>query len=170
MKKMMMFLAGLCLVALAGCNYRVGSVMHPQIKTVAIAPVINETIYYALATDLRGLLSERFMFDGSLKVVSEKEADCIVYARVLDAKFKEITWSSQNSDDLMLPNQWRVELTVEYSVILPGRGTPLAGPGRVKGMAEFQTGPDMETGRLSGIRQAGYDAAKMIVASTVEAW
>ena len=73
-------LAAFLLVVCGGCGYRVGSLMHPQIKTVAVAPVQNETVEYNLTAQVRNLLCERFMVDGSLKLVDEKEADCIVYA------------------------------------------------------------------------------------------
>lgn len=80
-------LAAFLLVVCGGCGYRVGSLMHPQIKTVAVAPVQNETVEYNLTAQVRNLLCERFMVDGSLKLVDEKEADCIVYARVTDVRF-----------------------------------------------------------------------------------
>ena len=68
-------LAAFLLVVCGGCGYRVGSLMHPQIKTVAVAPVQNETVEYNLTAQVRNLLCERFMVDGSLKLVDEKEAD-----------------------------------------------------------------------------------------------
>lgn len=97
--------------------------MHPQIKTVAVAPVQNETVEYNLTAQVRNLLCERFMVDGSLKLVDEKEADCIVYARVTDVRFAEVSWAKNDKDrdDIFLPNEWSVTLTIEYSVIIPGR-------------------------------------------------
>ena len=65
-------LAAFLLVVCGGCGYRVGSLMHPQIKTVAVAPVQNETVEYNLTAQVRNLLCERFMVDGSLKLVDEK--------------------------------------------------------------------------------------------------
>ncbi len=154
-----------------GCGYRVGSLMHPQIKTIAIAPVTNETLLYNLSADVRGLLAERFMTDGSLKVVNMDEADCILYAKVVDARFSEVSWSSRNEkEDYFVPNQWRATLAIEYSVILPGRGTPLFGSRTASGSAEFETGPDMEIGRSYGVRQAAYAAAKNVVSGVTEGW
>ncbi|MBS1370975.1 MAG: hypothetical protein HPZ91_13565 [Lentisphaeria bacterium] len=157
-----------------GCGYRIGSVMHPQIKTVAVAPVQNETVEYNLTAQVRNLLCERFMTDGSLKLVDEKVADCIVYARIIDVKFAEVSWAKKsrtdNDNDIFLPNEWRVTLTIEYSVIIPGRVQPLISARKVSGTANFQTGPDQMIGRMNGVGQAAYDAAKQVVSSFTEGW
>lgn len=95
----------LLLACVSGCGYRVGSLMHPQIRTVAVAPVVNETIAYNVSAEVRGLLCEAFMTDGSLKLVDMSKADCIVYARVLGVNFSEISWATK-SNDFDVPNQW----------------------------------------------------------------
>ena len=170
---------GLAAVAAAmlfcgGCGYRIGSLVHPQLKTVAVAPVQNETLEYNLTAQVRNLLCERFMTDGSLKLVDETEADCIVYARIVDAKYAEVSWAestrAEDGEDILLPNEWSVTLVIEYTVIIPGRVQPLVSARRVSGTANFQTGPDQLTGRMNGVRQAAYAAAKQVVASFTEGW
>lgn len=170
---------GLAAVAAAmlfcgGCGYRIGSLVHPQLKTVAVAPVQNETLEYNLTAQVRNLLCERFMTDGSLKLVDEKEADCIVYARIVDAKYAEVSWAestrAEDGEDILLPNEWSVTLVIEYTVIIPGRVQPLVSARRVSGTANFQTGPDQLTGRMNGVRQAAYAAARQVVASFTEGW
>ena len=164
--------AALALLVCGGCGYQIGSLAHPQLKTVAVAPVQNETVELNLTAQVRNLLCERFMTDGSLKLVDEKEADCIVYARITDVKFSEVSWAKQDKEqnDLYVPNQWRVVLTIEFSVIIPGRAEPLVKPRTVAGAADFETGPDQMTGRMNGVRQAAYAAAKNVVASFTEGW
>lgn len=165
-----MLFAFLC----GGCGYRIGSIMHPQIKSIAVAPVQNETLEFNLTAQVRNLLCERFMTDGSLKLVDEAEADCIVYARIVDVKYSEVSWAestrAEDGEDILLPNEWSVTLSIEYSVVIPGRVQPLV-PARVAtGTANFQTGPDQLTGRMNGVRQAAYAAAKQVVASVTEGW
>ncbi len=72
----------LVFLSTSSCGYRVGSLMHPQIKTVAIADVKNETTEVLASAIMRKLLAERFQFDNSLKIVSLDKADCIVYCRI----------------------------------------------------------------------------------------
>lgn len=155
---------------LGGCGYRFGSVMHPQVKTIGVAPVVNETVAYNIAPQVRALLCERFQTDGSLKLVDEKSADCIIYARVTGYKFSQISWSNKTDDDKLLPNQWQVSIDIEYVVMIPGRAKPLFSTRSVSGSARFMSGPDLETSRSYALRQAAFEAAKKIVSSVTEAW
>lgn len=172
MKIFPLFTAILACVVLSGCGYRLGSLGHPQLKSVAVAPVTNDTLTYNAAAHLRGLLSESFQTDGTMKLTDMKKADCIVYARITDTKFKAISWSSRSSkgEDSYQPNQWQVNMSVEYSVIIPGKAAPLIKNKTVKGSAQFMSGPDLEISRDYATRQAAFDAAKKIVSAITEAW
>lgn len=164
--------AALVLPVCGGCGYRLGSIAHPQLKTVAVAPVQNETTEVNLTAQVRNLLCERFMTDGSLKLVDEKKADCIVYARIIKVSFSEVSWAKHDKEqeDLFVPNEWRVSLIIEFSVVIPGRAEPLVKTRTVSGTADFETGPDQMTGRMNGVRQAAYAAAEKVVSSFTEGW
>lgn len=170
MKKILLMMLCPLLLLLPGCGYRFGSLMHPQIESIAIAPVTNETVAYNLGPQVRGLLCEVFQQDGSLQLRRESNADCILYARVTGVTFKQSTWSSVKGDDKYVPVEWKVTISIEYSVMIPGELEPLVKKRNVKGSATFMTGADMETGRMSGTRQAALMAAKSIVSEVTEAW
>lgn len=154
---------------LSGCGYRLGNIGHPQLKSVAIAPVINDTLAYNAAANMRGLLAECFQTDGTMKLTSMQKADCIVYARVTNVTFSEISFGSREEDSFT-PNQWSVSLAVEYSVVLPGRATPFLKNQKATGTAEFMSGPDIEISRNYAIKQACFVAAKNVVSQVTEAW
>ncbi len=158
------------MLCLCSCGYRFGSLMHPQIHSIAIAPVVNETVAYNVGPQVRGLLCEAFQQDGSLQVKRESNADCILYARVVDIKFTKSSWSSRYDDDSYVPTEWKVVMHIEYTVVVPGDLKPLIPTSKAKGSATFMTGADMEAGRVSGVRQAAYDAAKDIVHAVTEGW
>ena len=170
MKKLLIAMAALLLPILGGCGYRIGSLMHPQINSIAIAPVVNETVSYNVAPQVRSLLCEAFQQDGSLELRRESNADCILYARVISISFKESTWSSTYNDDLYVPIEWTADIDIEYTVVVPGELKPLFSKVKVSGKATVMTGADMETGRVSGIRQAAYAAARRIVDNVTEGW
>ena len=153
----------------SGCGYQFGSLMHPQISTVAVAPVVNETTMYNASAVLRQKLSELFTTDGSLKLKSIGNADCIVYARIMKVSYKESS-GHISDDDEFLPNEWTVSADVEFSVIIPGRAKPLIGPRVVTGTAQFVSDADLENARLNGMRQALFDAARSVVSNLTEAW
>lgn len=160
----------MALLLLTGCGYRFGSMMHPQIESIAIAPVTNETVAYNLGPQVRGLLCEIFQQDGSLQLKRESNADCILYARIVDVSFRQSSWSSVNDEDKYVPVEWNVKIAIEYSVVIPGELKPLVSKREAIGSATFMTGADMEAGRMSGVRQAALMAAKTIVSQVTEAW
>lgn len=172
MKKTFFLLAAVLFLLPGGCGYRIGSLMHPQIKSIAVAPVVNETVVYNVAGNLRSLLCERFMTDGSLKLLNESKADCILYARVLDVSYSEIGWTSNriDEDSNFQPEFWQVNVKVEFSVILPGRAAPLISKRTVTGNSWFESNVDLEEARNNGVKQGLFDAAKQIVDATTEAW
>ena len=69
-KAAMLSLVLLC----GGCGYHVGSMMHPQVKSIGVAPVVNDTAFFNCASQLRSMLCETFMTDGSLKLKDVKSA------------------------------------------------------------------------------------------------
>ena len=158
------------LLMTGGCGYRIGTMGHPQIKTIAIAAVKNDSTVYNLAAVTRNVLAEQFMLDGTLKVVSEKKADCILYARVIQVTSSEVTESSSSSDRTFEPEEWQIKVGVEYSVIIPGQKAPLIPLRKVTGTANIQAPGDMDYAIRRGAAQACRQAAVEMVEFTTEAW
>ncbi len=165
-------MAALVLSGLCGCGYHIGTFGHPQIKTIAIAAVKNDTTVYNLAYQMRNYLSEQFMLDGTLKVVSEKKADCIIYMHITDVTVREVTTTTQYDDrnNNFQPEEWAITVTAEYSVIIPGRKKPLIPLRQVTGTANFQAPGDTDSAKRQGAGQACREAAVMAVEFTTEAW
>ncbi len=161
----------ICSLIFTGCGYKFGPLNHPQLKSIAVAPVTNDTLAYNASAILRGVLNERFTTDGSMKLESVKKADCILYARISEVSYQAIGHGTDdNGDDTFLADEWRCKVSVEYSVILPGRGKPLIHNRTAGGSADFVTGPDLETSRRNAMRQAFLAAAKTIVSNITEGW
>lgn len=168
-KVFLMSLFSAVVLLFSGCGYTIGNLGHPQLESVAVAPVSNETLFYNASAQMRGMLTECFTTDGTMKLVSAERADCIVYAKITDVNFNSVNWSDSDEDEFMA-NEWKCSVKVSYSVILPGRAKPLVANRKVTGSTRFTSGPDLESARINGMRQAMYSAAKNIVASVTEAW
>ena len=154
-----------------GCGYTFSSLGHPQINSVAIAPVTNETLTYNAASVLRNQLCERFMVDSHLKLTNKSKADCIVYARVTQVKMIDEDYESiARNDDDFIPSEWRMLVAVQYSVIIPGRAKPLISNRSVVGETTILNDPDLEIVKRNGLKQALNEAAKKIVAEFSENW
>ncbi|MBE6376856.1 MAG: hypothetical protein IKD23_03255 [Lentisphaeria bacterium] len=170
MKKFILVLFAAAALFASGCAYRFGSLSHPQLQSVAVAPVINDTLAYNASALLRGLLNECIVTDGAMKLESMKQADCIIYAKITKVDYLALDYATINGEDSFLANEWKCTVTVQYSVILPGRGKPLISNHAVSGTSKFLNGPDMETSRQNALRQSCFDAAKTIVAELTEGW
>ena len=169
MKKTLFALCAAVLLLAPGCGYRIGFTGHPQISSVAVAPVVNETLFYNAAGMLRSHLCERITTDGTYELRRESDADCVIHARVLNLKFSQLSWSAKE-DEKYFPEYYQVTAKVEFSVILPGRVKPLIGPRNVTATAMFDHIIDLETARRNGVKQALWQAAKKVVDGVTESW
>ncbi|MCP3968121.1 MAG: hypothetical protein GY750_02255 [Lentisphaerae bacterium] len=162
-----------CFVGIAitgGCGYNVGSIMHPQVKSIAVAPVINDTISYNLAAVLRNRLTEAIMRDGSLKVKNLREADCIVYARIVDINYRETTPATYDNQVTYRPAEWRTWIKVEFSVVIPGRKEPLIPKRYVEASVLFQVQADLFINRNRANRQVCWKASRLVTQMITEGW
>lgn len=164
------FLLIACTLFINGCGYHFGSLMHPQVKSIAVAPVTNETLEPYVSADLRNALCEQFQFDGSLKLKSLKEADCIIYGRVIKVETTDTADATFDNSQTFRAAEWSVAVTFEYQVLIPGKKKPLIPKRRVTGMAKYQIFADQQTTRRRGVQQACRNAAQNAVIYTTEAW
>lgn len=161
-------LAGLLLTG--GCGYNIGYLGHPQIKSIAVAPVTNQTAIYNVAAVMRGMLAEAFNVDGTYKLENLRGADCILYANVLDFTTTKVTDTADDEEVVFRVIEWQATVKVEFTVIIPGRKEPVIKKRTVTGSCLFQSTGDMETSRRNGARLACYQAAQVIVQYTTEGW
>ncbi|MCI7644430.1 MAG: LPS assembly lipoprotein LptE [Lentisphaeria bacterium] len=158
------------LVSLCTGCYHIGSMMHPDVKSIAVAPVVNETTAYNASMNMRKALLEQFMRDGSLKLVNQKAADCIMYGRIINVDVVMVINDQEDHGDTYIPQEWKATVKYEFSVIIPGRKEPLVSKREVSGSANFQVQADMNPNQLNGIYAACQDAAYNAVVATTEAW
>ena len=172
MIKRLSIIAGFILLSLSlhGCGYNVGSIGHPQIKTIGIAPIVNETFYPDLSENMRQSLSERFQFDGSYKVKSVETSDCVLYGRVRDVKISAADIISANTGQIFRPKEWNINITFEFVVVIPGQAKPVISSKTLTGTAKYQVVTDQFVSRREGIRQACRNAAEQAVWACTEAW
>ena len=160
-----------CVVFTSSCGYyHMGSMMHPQIKTIAIAAIRNDTREPLLTEIARTQIAARFQSDNSLKLVSREEADCILYVRLVSVSTSMRRYRPSYEDEEYRPAEFHVGLTAEMEVIVPGRSEPLIPKRTVSGSANYQYNVDPQVGRYYGLRQASFDLGGQIVEYTTEAW
>ena len=166
------FLLGFCCVFFgASCGYyHMGTMMHPQIQTIAISTIRNDTREPLLTEIARTQIAARFQSDNSLKLVSKEEADCILYVRLVSVTTSMRRYKPSYEDEEYRPAEFHVGLKAEMEVLIPGRSEPLIAKRSVSGDANYQYNVDPQVGRYYGLRQACYDLGNQIVEYTTEAW
>ena len=158
-----------CSVVFCGC-YHMGSMMHPQIKTIAISTIRNDTREPLLTELARQQIAARFQSDNSLKLVSKEEADCILYVRLVSVSTSMRRYRPSYEDEAYRPAEFAVNLKAEMEVLIPGRSEPLIKKRSVSGSANYQYNVDPQVGKYYGMRQACFDLGGEIVEYTTEAW
>jgi len=158
-----------------GClGYRLGSMADPQLKTIAVARVDNDTDEPRVSAYAASRLRSRLVTDGALRLVESSDADCILKARVRSYAVSSVGSAKLPSADpgqqLYMTSVWRVTVTVEYSLVAPRGDKPLIAPRTVNGAAEYTDLIDLDVVRQDGLRQALYDAAGKIVRDVTEKW
>ncbi len=162
-------MAAVVLFAGTGCGYRIGFIKHPQLNSIAVAPAVNETAIYNAASDMRFMMNEVIMQDGTFKLSDQKRADAILYLTIQDISFADVSDAVVEHDNRYKPEEWQVRVTVDYKLMIPGQGKPLL-TGKCIGSTRFQAPSDIETSRLTAVRQACYDTAKKITYAIAEGW
>lgn len=69
-----------------GCGYTLSSVLPAHIKTLSVPVFANNTVEYGLSDDVTQALSDAFLREGRLRLVSERDADAILRGTVVSYK------------------------------------------------------------------------------------
>ena len=158
---------------LAGCSgYQVGHIMHPQIKTIAIGKIKNETDQPRLALFMKEKLKERFMQDASVKVVRlDQNPDIILNGKVVRYRVNFSGTVSQDEEDE--DNGFFANISsasIEFAYDVKTRKHWDVRKGRVSGSSEFTEIIDQLEEKRNALRRAAYEAAKETVIQITEAW
>lgn len=174
-------LGAACLIAAgitAGCSsYRMGSVMHPGIETIAVGPIINKTDDPLLAAELRRNLTRGFMHDGSLTVVSVEKADAVLGCTLLETTNRRLADVRKRGEDERDRDReayqtalYRVEVAAQWEMTVPGRTDPLLVVTESRAGSDYSPLPDLSIARAKGHRLAVAELARRIVSAVTEAW
>ena len=169
-KKVYLLVACFVILLSAGCGYNVGTISNPQIHSIAIAPIKNESIMPNVSEFMRNALAEAFQVDGSYKVKSMHEADCILYGRVTDIKVTAVDIRSSTGGTIFVTREFSMSISFEFTVIIPGQANALIPTTRVSGSAQYSVPVDQFVAQQNGIKQASWVVANEVVWDCAESW
>jgi len=168
--------AGVLLIG-AGCQYTWGPVTHPQIRSLAVGTFANDTRESSATAALRGRIAEKVSTEPGLQLAEPDQADAIVEGRILKITQKQLARAKvrkerdrEDDSDAYQTVLYRMDVTVEYQVRIPGYDKPFVQRREVVGQADMGRWPDQQVYRANALGLALADAAGQIVASVTEAW
>jgi hypothetical protein len=165
------------LLAAAGCQYQWGPVAHPQIRSLGVGLLGNDTRESSASATLRGKIAEAVSKEPGMTLAQPDQADAVVEGRVVTISQHQLARAKLRSDadvrdkaDVYQTSLYRLEVTVEYEVRIPGYAKPFIERRQVIGQADMGNWPDPQIPRASALSLALADAATQIVATVTEAW
>jgi len=160
---------------LSGCqSYRSGSLMHPQVRSVALGVFENRTDQPDAGTVVRGAVARQFTADGSVRLADRRRADTLLVGRVLAFRTERVAVAKRRSErdrdrDEYQSTLFRAQLTVEFELHLSS-GRTVLDTRQVVGETEFSPLPDLSVARREALRHAANAVAVKLVAGVTEAW
>ena len=174
------YLAVLLLVfLLAGCGYTTRSLLPPDIKTIYIDNFKNDIKVTAeqsnlrmyrgyrpgMEVDITRAVVNKFLLDGSLKVVNESNADLVLKSSLIDFKRDALRYDANNNIE-----EYRIKLIVNMELSNTKTGNAMWTEKGFAGETTYRTTGSLAISEDAAVNNAIDDLSRRIVERTVEAW
>ena len=151
-----------------GCaGYRLGSMLPPDIKSVAVPTFVNRTLEPMAEVEATRAAIQEFQKDGSLKVMPEGESDAVLRVTLTDYSLKPVSY---RSDKRSAAREYRVTMIASVELVRCSDQAVVARHPRAKGEAVFELAGDLSSAKLRVLPEVSEDLAHSIVEKVVEAW
>ncbi len=166
---MRFFLAALAATMLSGCGYKLGEIRPTpmrSVRTLAVPTFKNATYEPRVEVLLADTLIKQLQSDGTYTIVSDDDADAIVYCTLRSIERRSLR-SVQNN--VLATSEFEIVLEVYYEVTERTTGIILM-EGRVRGDASFFADDDLQTAERQAIPVAAREVAIELSTVLSEGW
>ena len=164
--------------ALTGCGYTTQSLLPENIQKVSVAPITNAIVLSEEITDktpfrvyrpgleveLTNGIINRYIFDGTLKVVSADKADAFLEASLVDYRRDALRYSE--GEDIQ---EYRLSIVVEAKMTQKSDGKQLWAK-RITGDTTFFLAGPRAISEDQAANRAVEDVSRRVVEATIEYW
>lgn len=162
------FVLASSLLLFCGCSgYQLGSQLPKDISSVYVPTVRNQTDEPLLENEVTRAILEQIQRDGSLKIVSEEDADAILEVAITSYKIEPLAYSNTNRS---LASEYRLRLGARVEMSRKDNGKVLVRNASLQGRDDFPLTGDLTSAKKDGLPGAAEDLARYIVAAITEAW
>ena len=160
--------AALLLLLTAGCaNYRLGSMLPPDIKTVYVPTCKNQTPEPLIEQDVTRAILGQIQMDGSLRVRSEDSADAILEITLDEFWLDPVAYESGSSSTA---NQYRMSIRASFVLYRRSDNSVVVESPSLTGWYDFDFAGDMTSSKNIALRPAAEDLGRRIVDQIVQYW
>jgi hypothetical protein len=153
---------------LSGCaGYKVGSMLPGDVKTVYVPTFVNKTSEPRLEFETTQAVIKQFQLDGSLKVVSEADADAILTVVLTDYHLEPVSY---RQDVKTAAEQYRMLITANVVMRRTKDQSVVVESPRVVGKYVFDVVGDLSSSKLRVTPLTANDLSLNIVQLLVEYW
>ncbi|MDD5005081.1 MAG: LptE family protein [Candidatus Omnitrophica bacterium] len=179
MKKLIILGFVLLFLGFYGCGYTTRAYVGPY-KTIYIAPFKNSiniasekatysnylTYYPLLESAITQAVVDRFILDGSLKVVKESDADVVLKGELISYDRNPLRYAANNED----ATEYRITLTVNMGFYRGKDGTEISKKNGFSGDTSYFITGSQAKSEKAALDDAIKDLARRIVEDFVEVW
>lgn len=152
-------------MAPACVHYHLGSMLPPDIRTVYVPTVLNQTNEPFLEQDTTSAIIAQIQMDGSLKVVSESQADAILDVTLTRFWIYAVSYvSGATAKEYRMNMKASIVLRrrSDDSVILETTG--------IQGWTDFEFTGDLTSSKAVALRPTAEDLGRRIIDKVVQYW
>lgn len=167
-------------IILVGCGYSTGSLLPSRLKTIYVDNFKNKieidkevtesaryTLYRpGLENDVTNAVTNRFIFDGNLKIADGDEADLILTGELTDYRQDAIAYDTEEDD----VEEYRIKIVVNIRLEDMYNNELMWEEFGFKGESTYRTTGRLAVSEDSAREEAIEDLASRIVERTVEGW
>ena len=160
--------AVLLLLLSAGCaNYRLGSMLPDDIRTVYMPTCLNQTTEPLIEQDVTQAILSQIQMDGSLRVASEDTADTILEVTLTKFWLDPVAYESGDSSTA---NQYRMSILASFVLYRRVDHSVVVESPSITGWSDFNFSGDMTSSKNVALRPAAADLGRRIVERLVQFW
>lgn len=176
---MKIFIVFLSFFLLSGCGYTSKSLLPPDVKTIYIKTLRNEIDLTKEVTDrspyqiyrpgteqlITNEIISRFIYDGTLQVVTEKNADIMLEGALVDYIKQALKYDEEEQEQV---TEYRINIVVRFRVVNLHNNKEMISVDRVISDASYLTSGKFARSEEAALVEAAEDMARRVVEKVVE--
>ena len=168
MKRIPAVAAVFLLLFAAGCaNYRLGSMLPKDIRTVYMPTCRTQTPEPLIEQDVTRAVLSQIQMDGSLRIASESDADVVLEVTLNRFWLDPVAYEAGSASTA---NQYRMSIKASFVLYRRSDRSVLVESPSVTGWYDFEFAGDMSSSKAIALQPAAEDLGRRIISQIVQYW